>query len=95
MINKSKFIMIAALAMISSASSAYAQSNLERLGTQLPHRTAHSSRHLYMYVPEVATSARDAAIHDCSVKAGKGNLDWGTWNPAVYGACMGAHNQQP
>ncbi len=69
------------------------------------HRT--DTRRLYLYAPSgveqaepgqaVAPggeSARDAAIHDCSVKANKwSNSGWETTQLAVYGTCMAEHGQ--
>jgi hypothetical protein len=68
------------------------------LASPIHHRAAQSSPQLFMYAssgPSVPTdAARDAAIHECSVEAGKpGNRDWGTWNPKVYGPCMAEHGQ--
>ncbi len=60
------------------------------------HRTAQSSGQLYMYGPVVPSAARDAAIHECSVKAGKWSMiTWQTTQFAVYGTCMAEHGQQP
>jgi hypothetical protein len=40
--------------------------------------------------------ARDAAIHDCSVKASKwSNTMWQTQQFTVYSNCMTEHGQQP
>jgi hypothetical protein len=40
--------------------------------------------------------ARDAAIHDCSVKASKwSNTMWQTSQFAAYANCMVEHGQQP
>ncbi len=58
--------------------------------------TAQSSWQLYIFVPVVPSAARDAAIHECSVKAGKwGMIAWQTTQFAVYGTCMAEHGQQP
>jgi hypothetical protein len=41
-------------------------------------------------------TARDAAIHDCSVKASKwSNTMWQTQQFTVYSNCMAEHGQQP
>ena len=41
-------------------------------------------------------AARDAAIHECSVKASKwSNTMWQTQQFAVYSNCMIEHGQQP
>ena len=68
------------------------------------HRSAHASRQLYLYAPdgvaqsqssEKQTSPREAAIHDCSVKASKYSFSaWQTTQFAVYGTCMNEHGQQ-
>jgi len=58
--------------------------------------TAQSSWQLYMFAPVVPSAARDAAIHECSVKAGKWSMiSWQTTQFAVYGTCMAEHRQQP
>jgi hypothetical protein len=42
------------------------------------------------------TNARDAAIHDCSMKASKwSNTMWQTQQFVVYSNCMVEHGQQP
>jgi len=42
----------------------------------------------------VQSPARDAAIHDCSVKSAQySSRDWQTTQFAVYGECMTDHNQ--
>jgi hypothetical protein len=44
--------------------------------------------------PVVQSPARDAAIHDCSVEAGKYSFSsWQSTQIAVYGECMTEHNQ--
>jgi hypothetical protein len=61
----------------------------------IDHHPAQSSRRLYMYAPDDASAARDTAIHDCSVEAGKwSNSSWQTTQFAVYGTCMSEHDQQ-
>jgi hypothetical protein len=60
------------------------------------HRAAQSTRPLYMYAPNSANEARDAAIHECSVEASKfSNSSWETAQFAAYGTCMAAKGQQP
>ncbi|HEX4407973.1 MAG TPA: hypothetical protein VH206_04285 [Xanthobacteraceae bacterium] len=45
------------------------------------------------YVPD---SARDAAIHDCSVEASKWSFStWQSTQIITYGDCMTAHGQEP
>ena len=40
------------------------------------------------------TAARDAAIHECSVKVAKYHFNtWQTTQFAVYGTCMAEHGQ--
>jgi hypothetical protein len=44
--------------------------------------------------PVMSTPARDAAIHDCSVRAGKYSMSaWQSTQIDVYGECMAEHNQ--
>ena len=67
------------------------------------HRSAQAARQLYLYAPdgvsqsqssEQQTSPRDAAIHECSVKASKYSFStWQTTQFAVYGTCMNDHGQ--
>ena len=41
-------------------------------------------------------TARDAAVHECSVKAQKwSNTMWQTTQFAVYATCMAEHGQRP
>ena len=43
-----------------------------------------------------SAAARDAAVHDCSVKASKwSNTMWQTQQFTVYSNCMAEHGQQP
>lgn len=68
-------------------------------------RHAPSSPPLYMYAPAgiaqnpskgsgAAGATRDAAIHTCSVKAGKYSFSaWETTQLAVYRSCMAEHGQ--
>jgi hypothetical protein len=68
------------------------------------HRSAHASRQLYLYAPdgvsqsqssEKQISPREAAIHECSVKASKYSFStWQTTQFAVYGTCMYDRGQQ-
>lgn len=63
------------------------------------HRPAgQSSPQLFMYAPSgpsVPTdAARDAAIHECNVRADKySDMTWETMKSAVYGTCMAEHGQ--
>ena len=60
------------------------------------HPAAPSSRPLYMQVPGGSSEARDAAIHECNVEAGKwSNSAWESTQILTYGACMTEHGQQP
>jgi hypothetical protein len=47
--------------------------------------TAQSSWQLYMFAPVVPSAARDAAIHECSVKAGK----WSMIGKPLNSRCTG------
>jgi hypothetical protein len=70
------------------------------------HQLAHSpaqqlqaSPPIFMYAPDppgISDPARDSALHECSVLAGKfSNSSWQTTQFAQYGTCMTEHGQQP
>ena len=48
------------------------------------------------YSPDGLSTAREEAIHECCLKAEKYKMNtWQTTQFAVYGTCMGAHDQRP